>query len=133
MATLYIILYYIEGAKGGFCITKKSPEIEDVHNLLRHHSADWNDLGIELGISENACKELGQNVALNANVKLNKILHLWIQGQPTPVTWEKVFEVVRKLNFTDTAKEIKRFLGEVDTVDKYKGKPNFEPFEPFNL
>ena len=133
MATLYKILYYLEGAVGGFCITKKSPEKDDVHDLLREHSADWNDLGSELGISNNNRKALTQDYALSVNGKLENILHLWIQGQPTSVTWENVFDVLIKLKFMTTAQKIKRFLGEVDTVDKYKGKPNFEPFEPFNL
>ena len=34
MATLYIILYYPEGAKGGSSMIKKSPDIKDVYNLL---------------------------------------------------------------------------------------------------
>ena len=128
MNTIYIILYYTEGAKGGFSIIKKSPDMFDIFDLLREHSADWNDLGIELGVKENQRTALSRNVALSDNGKLDKILSQWIQAQPTPVTWEKVFEVLIKLDFRPTAQEVKHFLESVDIVDKYKQKPNYEPF-----
>ena len=100
----------------------------DVLDLLRDHSANWNDLGIELGVKENQRTALSHNVGLSPYVKLDKILSQWIQAQPTPVTWEKVVEVLIKLDFRPTAKEVKCFLESVDIVDKYKQKPNFEPF-----
>lgn len=118
-----------QGAKGGFSIMKKSPDDYDVFDLLRDHSADWNDLGIELGVKENQRTALSRTVALSDNGKLNKILSQWIQAQPTPVTWEKVFEVLIKLDFRPTAQNVQDFLERVDIVDRYKLKPNYKPFK----
>ena len=84
-------------------------------------------IGMTWAITENDRRALRQNVALGVNGKLNKVLHFWIQVQP--VTWEKVFEVLIKLNFTSTAPEVQDFLERVDIVYKYKGKPNFKPFK----
>ena len=108
---------------------KKSPELYDVYNLLRKHSADWHVLGIELGITVGDLRSLSMNVALGDLSKLNTILSDWIQGQPTSVTWGKVFEVLIKLNLRHTAQEVNCFLERVDVVKKYMGTPDFVEFK----
>ena len=127
--TFYIILYYLEGAEGEFSMRKKSPELCDVYNLLRNHSPDWHVLGIELGITVGDLKSLTKNAALGNLSKLNIILNDWIQGQPTSVTWGKVFEVLIKLNLRHTAQEVNCFLERVDIVKKYMGRPDFVEFK----
>ena len=129
MNTIYIILYYTEGAKGGSSILKKSPLIYDVLDLLRDHTARWNDLGIHLEVSENKRTELSQNGSLTSDGKLEKILSNWIGAEHTPVTWEKVKEVLIKLDFRPTAKKVEHFLEEVDTVEKYKKEEDWKPFK----
>ena len=59
--------------------------------------------------------------------KLDKVLSNWIGAEPTPVTWEKVKEVLIKLDFRPTAKKVERFLQEVDTVEKYKNEEDWKP------
>ena len=126
--SIIIILYYTEGAKGSFSILKKSPHQHDVLDLLRDHTADWIDLGIELEVSENKRTEFSQDDRLSPYGKLDKVLSYWIRAEPTPVTWEKVKEVLIKLNFRSTAKKVERFLQEVDTVEKYKNEDDWKPF-----
>ena len=58
-------------------ILKKSPEVNDVYDLIKEHSANWNDLAIALRIDANSRTALHSDGRLTNDGKLDKILQKW--------------------------------------------------------
>ena len=112
-------------------ILKKSPEVDDVFDLIKEHSANWYDLAIELKIDENTRTTLHNDARLTNHGKLERILQKWHQAQPSDVTWEKILEVLESMMLRRTARKVKMFLEKPNVIEKYRKKPDFEllPYE----
>ena len=107
-------------------ILKKSPDVDDVKDLIRNHSAKWNDFAMELRVDEDTRRSLLHDVKLENNGKLDHILRKWYEAQPSEVTWEKVLGVLNSMELRSTANEMKRFLKKPSTIEKYSKYPDFE-------
>ena len=107
-------------------ILKKSPEVDDVFDLIKEHSANWYDMAIVLKIDGNTRTTLQNDGKSTVDGKLERILQIWHQAQPSDVTWEKILEVLESMKLRRTAGEVKRFLENPDVIKKYRKKPVFE-------
>ena len=107
-------------------ILKKSPEVDDVFDLIKEHSANWNDLAIALKIDGNTRTTLHNNGKLTDDGKLDKILQTWHQAQPSDVTWEKILEVLESMKLRRTAGEVKTFLEKPNVIEKYRKQTDFK-------
>ena len=107
-------------------ILKKSPDVDDVKDLIKNHSARWNDFAMALRVDEDTRSSLLQDVKLGSIGKLDHILRKWYEAQPSEVTWEKFLEALDSMELRRTANEMKRFLKEPSTIEKYSKYPDFE-------
>ena len=107
-------------------ILKKSPEVDDVFDLIKEHSANWYDSAIALKIDVNTRTTLQNDGKLTNHGKLEHILQIWRQAQPSDVTWEKILEVLESMKLRRTAGEVKKFLEKPNVIEKYRKQPDFE-------
>ena len=107
-------------------ILKKSPDVDDVKDLIKNHSAKWNDFAMALKVDEDTRSSLLHDEKLGNNGKLDHILRKWYEALPSEVTWEKVLEVLDSMELRRTANEMKRFLKNPNTIEKYRKDPDFE-------
>ena len=101
--------FFFSGGKDE-SILKKKPQKSDVFKLLRRKSASWEDFALELQIDDNERKKLRMEVTISIELKLERVLEIWMQSETTEVTWEKIIQVLVALKSIDLAKEVKRFL-----------------------
>ena len=106
-------------------ILKKSPEVDDVYDFIKEHSANWYDLAIALKIDENTRTSLHNDTRLTNDGKLERILQIWHEAQPSDVTWEKILEVLESMKLIRTRKEVKKFLEKPNVIEKYRKKSDF--------
>ena len=106
-------------------ILKKSPERNDVFNLLKKKSADWDDFARELNIDDNLREELAID-GTHIRAKLEKVLKKWINGETSEVTWQNIIDVLEGLEFIELARDVKDFLRKQDVVKKYSEKRDYE-------
>ena len=100
--------------------------MNDVFDLIKEHSANWNDLAIALKIDGNTRTALHNDGRLTNDGKLDQILENWHQAQSSDVTWEKILEVLESKKLIKTRKEVKKFLENPEVIEKYRKKPDFE-------
>ena len=100
-------------------ILKKSPDVDDVIDLIKNHSAKWDKFGIALKVDENTRSSLLHDVRLDDDGKLDRILRKWHEAETSDVTWEKVLGVLESMKLKKTADEVTRFLKQPNTIEKY--------------
>lgn len=71
-----------------------APTLESVFDLLRPHSARWNDLARALRIPYND-RQIVYNERISADERLERIIYLWIQSMCSPVTWDHLIDVLK--------------------------------------
>ena len=107
---------------------KKSPELKDVLYLLSELSAHWHDIGGKLQVSLNERNSLLQRTKLSDKGNLEQIIHLWISGQTTDVTWKELLEMLIAFEKKNIASKVTDFLDTQEAYDKYAGLPDYQPF-----
>lgn len=90
-------------------ILNESPSIDDAFKCLRNASAIWDDIGRELEIERNYRKQLRTDPTMSADSKLERVLEKWIEGMTCEVTWQKMIDVLSRLDRKDIAKDVKKF------------------------
>ena len=118
--------YFPDDEQAIVSILKKCPDVDDVFDLIKNHSAKWDKFGIALKVDENTRSSLLQEVRLEDDGKLDRILRKWHEAQPSEVTWEKVLGVLDSMELRRTANEVKRFLKKPNVIKKYRKDPDFE-------
>ncbi len=69
-----------------------------VSDCLKKISHRWYSIGKELGVPFNDLEGVkGEGVMSTDEQKLDKVLNTWIQSQSTPVAWETITDMLRKL------------------------------------
>ena len=107
-------------------ILKKSPETRDVFKLLKSKSNDWDDFARELEVDDKVRGDLRINMALSSENKLEQVLNNWIDSECSAVTWEKILEVLESLETRRLAREVKNYLKQPKTVEKYSAMEDYE-------
>ena len=107
-------------------ILKKSPETRDIFKLLKSKSNDWDDFARELEVEDKVRGDLRINMALRSENKLEQVLNNWIDSECSAVTWEKILEVLESLETRRLAREVKNYLKQPKTVEKYSAMEDYE-------
>ena len=90
----YVILFIDNITCVIIITTGKRPELRHLVQLLAPISSSWEFLGRQLGVEEEFINELKKNEKAY-KTKLTDVLQKWIDAKPTPVTWEKIIDVVK--------------------------------------
>ena len=117
-------MLHISGSE--ITILKKSPETRDVFKLLKSKSNDWDDFARELEVEDKVRSDLRINMALSSENKLEQVLNNWIDSECSAVTWEKILEVLESLETRRLAREVKNYLKQPKTVEKYSAMEDYE-------
>ena len=105
---------------------KKSPEVSDVFNLTKSHSAKWDEIAIALEVDESTRTSVQHDIQLGDNGKLGQILQKWNEAVSSDVTWEKILQVLESMELSETASEVKQFLKKPIIIKKYSKARDFE-------
>ena len=97
-------------------ILSQAPHSTDVFNLLKVKAYDWDNIGrgfeVPYGYREGLKRK---GVTSTDEGKLEDVIMKWMESECSDVTWNKVIEVLKKLQYNDLiqpAKEIfKRLSG----------------------
>ena len=108
-------------------ILKKSPDCIDVFNLIKSHSAKWDGFARELHVDDNTRESLKHNISLENDVRIERVLKIWIESQCSSVTWEKILDVLISMDLKTTAGKVQEYLKYQEVIDKYITKPDFKP------
>ena len=75
-------------------------------------SHKWYVIGMALNVSDDDLEDL-QTSSQDKEVKLNKVIKIWLTSQPSPVTWETVISAIegKLINNLAKANEIRDHLG----------------------
>ena len=92
-------------------IFKKGPDQKVAVTLLANISADWEKIGLALGVSQNDLKGLQQE-NIDKTVKLSRVIAKWMETESTPVSWETLISAIEGpiVNNKQKAKEIRDYL-----------------------
>ena len=111
-------------------IKKKSPDKDELFDLIQDNSSRWPDFARKLRISDDTRISLSHDKSLTNPDRLEDVLRRWIEEEPegAPVTWEYIIEVLVNLKLKNVARIVQSHLGKTDVIQKYETKPVFSPF-----
>ena len=92
-------------------ISKESPTHHEALSVLADISANWEVIGIALGVSQNDLKGL-QHENIDKTVKLSRVIAKWMETESTPVSWETLISAIEGpiVNNKQKAEEIRNYL-----------------------
>ena len=92
-------------------ILKEAPTNHELSYLLIGISDQWYDIGLSLQVHRNVLDDLKQRED-NNYTKLNKLIDVWKQTQPSPDTWETMITAIESpiVNDKETADLIRQYL-----------------------
>ena len=92
-------------------VLKETPRIYELHYLLDEISEKWYDIGLSLQVHHDVLEELNQHEFHNLS-KLEKVISMWKETQPSPDTWETVITAIESpvVNDKETADLIRQYL-----------------------
>ena len=90
---------------------KETPNADELVLLLIGISDKWYDIGLSLQVRRNVLDDLKQSEGNNPT-KLNKVIYIWKDTQPSLVTWETVINAIESpiVNDKETANLIRQYL-----------------------
>ena len=74
-------------------IFKKGLDQKEAVTLLADISANWELIGIALGVLQNDLKGLQQE-NIDKKVKLSRVIAKWMETESTPVSWETLISAI---------------------------------------
>ena len=111
---------------------KKEPKHEDVFNLLKGHSDQYEGFGREFGIEHDTRIDIKTRAQNNREI-LAQFIDEWIEGSKAeyPVTWEFLVQTVliERMELRALARKVKEFLNRTDIQDAYRVVQDWEPTE----
>ena len=101
-------------------ILKKKPEKADLLNQLASIKAKWSELGEGLCVPDGDIESIRLR-SVNDEGKLSAVLQKWMDTMKSPVTWEKIIEVVEGplVQKAAIAVQIRSFLSQEKNFEKY--------------
>ena len=92
--------------------------LEEVFDLVKDSSSQWNELGRELCVTMNTRDSLDRNRSLTDDMRLEKVLNFWITGERKQVTWQVIINALKKIGRTDLEKKVHKYLDQQNTYPK---------------
>ena len=83
---------------------------------------------MELNIDDNTCESLKHNNSLENWKRLETVLKTWIESHSSPVTWENVIHILKKMKLKNIAVNVQEYLKKQEVIDWYIQEPDFTPF-----
>ena len=99
----------------------EKPLLKDVYNLLIGHSAQWDDIGLQLEVPFDD-RDGWLNSTLTSRQRLQRVINKWLVSEcHTPVTWGELIKILRSdaLAFTATVRNIESFLRSETAKETY--------------
>ena len=92
-------------------ILKETPTKSELFNLLFGIREKWYDIGLSLQVRRSVLDEIKQSED-NNYTKLNKLINVWQETQPSPDTWETIITAIESpiVNKKVTADLIRQYL-----------------------
>ena len=88
---------------------------------MKGKSSNWNEIGREFGIDYN----FRQSIKGTPKDNIEEVIQTWVSSQPTEVTWKKVIDVLRELEYIDTVQSVEEFLRKPEIFQSYKAQNDF--------
>ena len=108
---------------------RKSPIGHDDFSILKKISVKWNEIGEGLDVDYNYRQGLVKDGVMSSyDEKLEKVLRKWRESECSDVTWSHLCDVLVSIGYVSIAKDVKEFLEQPKTVEKYKNKKDFVKF-----
>ena len=82
---------------------------------------------MELNIDDNTRESLKHNNSLENWKRLETVLKTWIESHSSPVTWENVIHILKKMQLKNIAVNVQEYLKKQEVIDQYIQKPDFIP------
>ena len=82
---------------------------------------------MELNIDDNTRESLKPNNSLENWERLETVLKTWIESHSSPVTWENVIHIFKKMQLKNIAVNVQEYLKKQEVIDQYIQKPDFIP------
>ena len=83
-------------------ILSQPPNPTDVFNLLRDKSYNWDAIGSEFTVPFGYRTGLAREGVMSTDEsKLEHVIMKWVESKCSDVTWNKVIEILRKLQYND--------------------------------
>ena len=108
----YHVLYYNILYHYIAWLLQECPSVKDAYNLIKSHSAEWSELGLELDISRNFRNTLRRDPKLSDNGRLEEILEKWIESdsEDAPATWSFLIEALKGIELRSVIADVEKFL-----------------------
>ena len=91
-------------------ISNKTPELNDVYQLLEDKSVHWDRIGRKLGVPVGVRAGLQKDQALTNDQRLETVLNLWLERGGDLSTWDQLMKSLEELNYNDVVRKIRTFL-----------------------
>ena len=109
-------------------ILKKSPNSSEVFDLIKCHSARWDEFASELRVPCNTRDSLGRNISLEDGGRLDRVVEKWVESQCSPVTWENVIDTLLSMDLKTTAGKVQDYLKRQQVITKSSCKQLYMTF-----
>ena len=92
-------------------ILKENPNKDELVLLLISISDKWYDIGLSLQVRRNVLADIKQSEG-DDRTKLNKVIYIWKDTQPSLLTWETVITAMESpiIDDKETADRIRQYL-----------------------
>ena len=100
--------------------TDKRPDKLDLQKLLAPIVHQWRPIAEALKVDHGSIMSVENNAAYNDSVRLSHILQLWMEQNPSSVTWGTIIDAVENppVNNSAIAKKIHLFLLQPNTISR---------------
>ena len=135
LSTSSNLYYFLDGVVGGFSIMRKSPDMHDLHSLIRGIAHKWREIANEIKVDDTCCETLATSVQFvdQNRLKLERVLKKWAASQCSPVTWGKIIEVLYAVDEKPTAEIVSEHVSKQEVIAQYRDKPDYKKFRLKNI
>ena len=124
------LYYFSDGVVGCFSIMRKSPNMHELYGLIRGIAHKWRVIANEIKVDGSYCETLTKSVQFvdQDGLKLEEVLNKWESSQCSPVTWERIIEVLYAIDEKSTADIVSKHVRKQEVIAQYREKDDFEEF-----
>ena len=101
---------------------KMSPNSSDLFDLIKCHSSKWDEFARELRVPNDKRQSLRQDISLEDEGRLERVVMKWIESRCSPVTWQNVIHTLLSMELKTTAGRVQDYLKHQQDINKSPSK-----------
>ena len=99
-------------------ILKQPPSSLDLFHLIKCHSSRWDEFARELRVPSDKRQSLRQNIGLEDEGRLERVVMKWIESRCSPVTWQNIIHTLLSMELKTTAGSVQDYLKHQQVINK---------------